>query len=508
MAATKQDLSREFVLELLDIDISDTESAAESLAKLSKLCDKYNTLGLEPKKDIKDLFTAFTDLTDCSVFNTLNVKLFLGYRFSNDDEFIEHYQTIKTTDYNARLYFACVIDRADIVEAELAKTPDKLNQIYPALKERLGRTPLYLACASKNSKTVNLLLDKGADPNFVSYDCKWGHGTTALHFACAWGNIRLVQVLLKRGANPSASTSKGIAPLWLATLTGNMELVRELLSSKANINQELEVDMDFNKPDSRIRYINLLYDAGETALWRAFVLRNYELAELLLSHGALPDIHPVQRQIPMFCYVIAQGNLEFAKKLFAKGANINFVSKTGETALHAACWNRSYEATKFLLENNANPNVKKYGRTTPLLQAMLFYKGNEDIVLLLLQYGACVTELSKGDKWLREPLESKSKDIAKTLIILGVTSEGLNERQTEKYNALVESIKANLDFGKLIDIKRKYNPDDAKINAELAEILKPCLGFEPSAKLCHTIIKSVPEFILADIPDKPRLRLR
>src|ERR1700689_1338609 len=61
-----------------------------------------------------------------------------------------------------------------------------------------GFTALSVAAASPgNLPTVLFLLDKGADPKAVDKD-----GVGALFLACARGDSKIVEELLRRGANP------------------------------------------------------------------------------------------------------------------------------------------------------------------------------------------------------------------------------------------------------------------------------------------------------------------
>ena len=63
--------------------------------------------------------------------------------------------------------------------------------------------------------------------------------------------------------------------------------------------------------------------------------------------------------------------IELAKRLIELGADINTQGQRlrGYTALHAAIENRKIDATRLLLEHNANPNIQDAFGNIPLMKA-------------------------------------------------------------------------------------------------------------------------------------------
>src|SRR5437870_4170653 len=64
-------------------------------------------------------------------------------------------------------------------------------------------------------------------------------GTTPLHWAVRSDDIRTVQRLLQAGANPSASNRYGITPLSIAAMNGNATMTGLLLKAGANPKADL-----------------------------------------------------------------------------------------------------------------------------------------------------------------------------------------------------------------------------------------------------------------------------
>jgi ankyrin repeat protein len=100
------------------------------------------------------------------------------------------------------------------------------------LTNRLGVTPLMVACQWNHLEIVRFLLDKGADIELSGRSC----GRNALMYACLSGNARLVELILQRGAWIDATDCTGRTPLMMAATVGHTEIVRLLVKNGAKIN--------------------------------------------------------------------------------------------------------------------------------------------------------------------------------------------------------------------------------------------------------------------------------
>ena len=79
------------------------------------------------------------------------------------------------------------------------------------------------AAARNRTKTVNALLDKGAD-----IDARSNDGSTALILAAQQGATSSAKVLLARGADVNAKTNDGETALTIATSKGHKGIVQPL----------------------------------------------------------------------------------------------------------------------------------------------------------------------------------------------------------------------------------------------------------------------------------------
>jgi hypothetical protein len=127
-----------------------------------------------------------------------------------------------------------------------------------------GRSALMAASLQGDSKTVTMLLRKGAGANVrgklkqetalmlaafagqpkvarqllrarAEVDLQDAHGATALLMAAAKGNLRLLPLLLRASADPTISNKDGHTPLGLLAGKGDERWVRRLIGAKAQL---------------------------------------------------------------------------------------------------------------------------------------------------------------------------------------------------------------------------------------------------------------------------------
>lgn len=207
------------------------------------------------------------------------------------------------------LHWACVRGSFHCISS-LASHCDDFNA-----RDNTNATPLHLLAsipahrwdpAGNQDKITKLLLDNGADPNVQDDD-----GCTPLHLALASKNYGIAFTLLQNSARADIESSEGISALLLAAGTP-----------------------DFPTP-----------------LWNKLT----EVDCPLLDSGGNYFLHrAVRRQ-----------NADEVHAMLDKGCDVNFLDKSGETALHVAC--RLYEGRRRYSTSRAT---------------------NSDILSLLLHNGA------------------------------------------------------------------------------------------------------------------------
>jgi ankyrin repeat protein len=94
---------------------------------------------------------------------------------------------------------------------------------------------LHYAALNGAQHELIALLDAGA-----SADAQDDNGWTALHFAAQDHRPAVVEILLQRGANPNLVNSHGNGPLWVALMRSkdDLRIVKLLLAAGANPDQK------------------------------------------------------------------------------------------------------------------------------------------------------------------------------------------------------------------------------------------------------------------------------
>ena len=104
---------------------------------------------------------------------------------------------------------------------------------YAWTPDHTGATPLHRAAEAGHAKTIDRLIQAGADLN--AQDWK---GRTPLHRAVEKGSADSTSTLLKHGANPQQVDFRGRTPTTMAENAGREDLVNEI--HKANAKRERE----------------------------------------------------------------------------------------------------------------------------------------------------------------------------------------------------------------------------------------------------------------------------
>lgn len=139
-------------------------------------------------------------------------------------------------------------------------------------KDEYGSTALYYVASQGDKELVELLLANVADVNMVNNE-----GDTPLYYAVKGDdtgeidNIDVVRLLIDRGADVNA---KHGSILWIAARYGELEVIKLLLSHKADPNAAL-------------------------ALHAAALSGNLEIIQILLANGADPTLKDNNDKTPL-----------------------------------------------------------------------------------------------------------------------------------------------------------------------------------------------------------------
>jgi ankyrin repeat protein len=259
------------------------------------------------------------------------------------------------------------------------------------LRDKSGKSALLFASANDHEEIVKILISNGADVNASKKNNK-----TPLMYASENGFIGIVELLLENYADPTLKDQFDNSALSLALKNKHLKVVRILRGfllekypnlinalfeniHEGNVNRVLKaietgVNVNVCNESSNTMLILTCYHGNEGHLmneresfiaatrngWRGFVKNNganrMKIVNALLSKGA--DINAVNCTGETALMVaVFHGHLEYIKKLISANALLNIRSNEGETALGYA------------IERNSKYKTKKTREIVNLLRA-------------------------------------------------------------------------------------------------------------------------------------------
>ncbi|KAK4216221.1 ankyrin repeat-containing domain protein [Rhypophila decipiens] len=269
--------------------------------------------------------------------------------------------------------------------------------VNPNSTNSYGATALMRAAGwTASEECVRVLIDAGADVSARQHD-----GRTALSFACECGNREIVELLLERGADPEIEdASSEVSPLCWAARHGHVAIAQLLLNTCAGrISMEREKRyksycLEWAAANGNTEMAGRLLKEGadvnfrnhlkQTPLDLSIEYRHVAISELLLDAGA--SIERVPGRFPALHRAVQSSNLEMIYVLLDKGADPNEEDEDGCTALAEAASGGVKNLVEVLLDAGAHVNVRDKSGITALYRAA--ENGHLSVVDLLLMNGA------------------------------------------------------------------------------------------------------------------------
>lgn len=258
---------------------------------------------------------------------------------------------VKPTD-NALIY-ASMGNRAFSAPLTYYKYLVEELKLNPTYANKIGENVLH-AIVRKNEQEeiIKYFLEKGADLNKANVD-----GNTPFMNAAASRNLKTVELLLPKVTNINAVNEKGESALTMAVKNSTPEMVALLLNNGADAKVE-------DKAGYNLAYYVVQGYRGGTGAGaprgegRPQKDEFAEKLSLLQAKGL--DLNAPQKDgSTLYHAAIAKENLSLLKKLAALKIDVNVKNKEGLTVLHrAALISKDDEILKYLLSIGADKSIK------------------------------------------------------------------------------------------------------------------------------------------------------
>lgn len=240
-------------------------------------------------------------------------------------------------------------------------------------------------------------------------EVKGGAGITPLIAAAAHGKHKAVRSLLERGARTEATDPNGCTALVRAAWRGHTKAVEALLEGGANIEAK----------DSK----------GWKSLQRACRYGHTRTAQVLLQRGA--KVHPIYLETTS-----ERGRPDILPLLMQAGADIEYKSSNGTTALMRSAYRDDPEVARVLINHGANLEARRNDGATALWIAA--EQGHRDVVRILINHGTNIE--SKGASPQYPPLVKAAQGgHADTVAILLDAGAGIESSNSNGVTALMEA---------------------------------------------------------------------
>ncbi|MDP3426017.1 MAG: ankyrin repeat domain-containing protein, partial [Humidesulfovibrio sp.] len=262
-----------------------------------------------------------------------------------------------------------------------------------SVSEARGNTALIKAAQRDHTEVIRVLLTQGKG---ITVDAQTKEGETPLFMVVAHEDLEAVKLLHSHGAKINHQNNTGASMLVGTVLHKKFEVLEYLIANGADINMSdnhgqsplmQAIPYSGNEAKKTYRWVEkfLTYkpkldfmqlkgDGGFSAMHLAARFGFVDIGKLLLDNGATLDIKSLLTDGTPLHTAASANQIDFAKMLIKRKANLEIVDKLGSTPLLTATSRTDPDMVEVLVDAGAAINVKS--TVNPLDTPMVFAAGN------------------------------------------------------------------------------------------------------------------------------------
>lgn len=261
----------------------------------------------------------------------------------------------------------------------------------------------YVVEKDRGADMLRLLLEKGADVNYVSDD-----GETPLSMAVENDKLEYVEILLENGANVDYPNSYGETPLQAAVTYGYEKLIDLLLAFHANPEVTQSVKSGEKSTDIPLLMHVAVLDNSPT------------IVEALIRAGANVNREDEFGFTSLERCLMQNQDLSMITVLIKNGADLQHFSSNGQTPLMIAISEEcDFEIIKLLIDSNPSTiNVENNGLN--VIQQAIICDSSLDIIKYIVSNGADLHAETKYGNTLTDLAEYYASEEVQEYISLAI----------------------------------------------------------------------------------------
>ncbi len=259
------------------------------------------------------------------------------------------------------------------------------------------QTPLMMAASSGKTKSIDALIQWGADINDSS------HFVSALMLSIQNGHLETMKYLIKYGADVNLKSVSSSNALSLAVAENKRDFVRLLLESGADVNIQGRFG---NTPlieaatygyTCIIKYL-IQHNANvqdtnmheQNAIGMALRQSHHDAVMTLLKLGAASSLNDCEQ-------VIKRGWDDILKVMLTNDPSLYTITSEGKNILHKASFHNSPKCLSLILELYQDTNCRDGGGHTPLFLSCFTSSGaSTQVMEILISKGANLNIFDNG----------------------------------------------------------------------------------------------------------------